>query len=172
MIRVTSMGLKSLPDLNEFFSTFLADLDADSDDTGIRSFLAAVSVDRRARVADQARRLLLETPLPLEEIGIASNRWFGEDTEAREWLERVISLLQVSDHSAGGAIVVKDSNGTILHEGDSVTVIKDLKVKGGSSDLKRGTMIKKIHLVGDPEAIECRVDGSTLVLKTCFLKKA
>jgi protein PhnA len=52
-------------------------------------------------------------------------------------------------------------------------VIKDLKVKGGSSDLKRGTTIKKIRLIDDEEeAIECRVDGSTLVLKTCFLKKA
>ncbi|OFZ23215.1 MAG: PhnA protein [Bdellovibrionales bacterium GWB1_55_8] len=69
-------------------------------------------------------------------------------------------------------MVVKDSNGAALNEGDSVQVIKDLKVKGGSSDLKRGTMIKKIHLIGDPENVECRVDGSTLVLKTCFLKKA
>jgi protein PhnA len=59
----------------------------------------------------------------------------------------------------------------VLQEGDSVLVIKDLKVKGGSSDLKRGTLVKKIHLIDDPEAIECRVDGSTLVLKTCFLKK-
>ena len=68
--------------------------------------------------------------------------------------------------------MVKDSNGAPLSEGDSVLTIKDLKVKGGSSDLKRGTLIKKIHLIDDPEVIECRVDGSTLVLKTCFLKKA
>ncbi len=67
---------------------------------------------------------------------------------------------------------VKDSNGTLLAEGDSVTVIKDLKVKGGSSNLKRGTLIKKIHITDDEDAVECRVDGSTLVLKTCFLKKA
>ena len=67
---------------------------------------------------------------------------------------------------------MKDSNGAVLSEGDSVTVIKDLKVKGGSSDLKRGTMIRKIHLIDDPDNIECRVDGSTLVLKTIFLKKA
>lgn len=66
---------------------------------------------------------------------------------------------------------VKDSNGTALIEGDSVQVIKDLKVKGGSGNLKRGTLIKKIHLTDDAEAIEGRVDGSTLVLKTCFLKK-
>jgi protein PhnA len=67
---------------------------------------------------------------------------------------------------------IRDSNGTALGEGDSVTVIKDLKVKGGASNLKRGTLIKKIHLIDDEDAIECRVDGSTLVLKTCFLKKA
>jgi protein PhnA len=66
---------------------------------------------------------------------------------------------------------VKDSNGTLLAEGDSVTVIKDLKVKGGSGNLKRGTLVRKIHLTDDEEAIEARVDGSTLVLKTCFLKK-
>ncbi len=67
---------------------------------------------------------------------------------------------------------IRDSNGTALGEGDSVTVIKDLKVKGGASNLKRGTLIKKIHLIDDEDAIKCRVDGSTLVLKTCFLKKA
>ena len=66
---------------------------------------------------------------------------------------------------------VKDSNGTALNEGDSVLVIKDLKVKGGSV-LKRGTLIKKIHLTDDEGAIEARVDGSTLVLKPMFLKKA
>ena len=69
-------------------------------------------------------------------------------------------------------MTVHDSNGALLNEGDSVTVIKDLKVKGAAKDLKRGTLIKKIRLVDDPEVIECRVDGSTLVLKTCFLKKA
>ncbi len=67
---------------------------------------------------------------------------------------------------------VKDANGTILNEGDSVQVIKDLKVKGAGSTLKRGTLLKKIHLTDDEEAIECRVNGSTLVLKTCFLKKS
>ncbi len=67
---------------------------------------------------------------------------------------------------------VKDSNGTLLTEGDSVTVIKDLKVKGSSSNLKRGKVIKNIRLTNSPDEIEGRVDGSTLVLKTMFLKKA
>jgi protein PhnA len=67
----------------------------------------------------------------------------------------------------------KDSNGNILSEGDSVTLIKDLKVKGSSITLKRGTRVKNIHLTNDPEEIECRVEKvKGLVLKTCFLKKA
>ncbi len=67
---------------------------------------------------------------------------------------------------------VKDSNGNKLVEGDSVSVIKDLKVKGSSTTLKRGTVVKKIRLTDNEEEIEGRVDGSTIVLKTCFLKKA
>ncbi|WP_298354258.1 alkylphosphonate utilization protein [Rhodoblastus sp.] len=67
----------------------------------------------------------------------------------------------------------RDSNGTLLSEGDNVTVIKDLKVKGSSTVLKRGTMIRGIHLTDDPDEIEGRTDKvKGLVLKTCFLKKA
>ena len=69
-------------------------------------------------------------------------------------------------------MAIRDSNGTALGEGDSVTVVKDLKVKGSSITLKRGTQIKNIHLTDDEEEVECRVGGSTIVLKTCFLKKA
>jgi protein PhnA len=67
----------------------------------------------------------------------------------------------------------RDSNGTILNDGDSVTLIKDLKVKGTSETLKRGTLVKNIRLTGDAGEIECntkQVKG--LVLKTEFLKKA
>jgi protein PhnA len=69
--------------------------------------------------------------------------------------------------------VVKDSNGTTLSEGDSATLIKDLKVKGTSETLKRGTLVKNIHLTDNAGEIECntkQVKG--LVLKTEFLKKA
>ena len=66
----------------------------------------------------------------------------------------------------------KDSNGTQLQNGDSVQVIKELKVKGSSSTLKRGTLFKNIKLTDSPEEVECREGKSTLVLKTCFLKKA
>jgi protein PhnA len=67
---------------------------------------------------------------------------------------------------------VKDSNGALLNEGDSVTLIKDLKVKGTSVTLKRGTLVKGIHLTDNEEEVECRVEKvKGLVLKTCFLKK-
>ncbi|MEV5200187.1 alkylphosphonate utilization protein [Streptomyces sp. NPDC053720] len=70
-------------------------------------------------------------------------------------------------------IVVKDSNGTALEGGDSVTLTKDLKVKGTSETLKRGTLVKNIRLTGRADEVEChtrKVKG--LVLKTQFLKKA
>ena len=74
---------------------------------------------------------------------------------------------------ADDGAVVRDSNGNVLSAGDSVVVIKDLKVKGSSINLKQGTVIKGIRLVdGDPEHIEGNSDRiKGLVLKTCFLRK-
>ena len=70
-------------------------------------------------------------------------------------------------------MTVKDSNGNLLNEGDSVMPIKDLKVKGSSINLKRGTVIKNIRFTDNDEEIECKVDGVRgIILKTCFLKKA
>lgn len=68
----------------------------------------------------------------------------------------------------------RDSNGAILADGDSVTLIKDLKVKGsGGVTLKRGTLVKKIRLTGDLDEIEANVDKVRgLVLRTEFVKKA
>ncbi len=67
---------------------------------------------------------------------------------------------------------VKDSNGTELLDGDTVQLIKDLKVKGSSLNLKRGTTMKNIRLTNKDGEVECRAGKSTIVLKTCFLKKA
>ncbi len=67
---------------------------------------------------------------------------------------------------------VRDSNGNILNDGDSVTVIKDLKVRGSSEVIKRGTMVKNIRLTDDPAEIDCRVNKSAMVLRTEFVKKA
>ncbi|MFD1000405.1 zinc ribbon domain-containing protein YjdM [Ohtaekwangia kribbensis] len=66
---------------------------------------------------------------------------------------------------------VKDSNGNVLNDGDSVTLIKDLKVKGSSLTLKRGTVVKKIRLTDSEDEVDCRVNGSSIVLRTEFLKK-
>ena len=66
---------------------------------------------------------------------------------------------------------VKDSNGNTLNEGDSVQVIKDLKVKGSSTTLKRGQVFKNIRLTSKSGEIECGGGKSTVVLKTQFLKK-
>lgn len=66
---------------------------------------------------------------------------------------------------------VKDSNGTVLNTGDSVHLIKDLKVKGSSLVLKRGKVIKNIKLTNNEDEVDCRIDGSNIVLRTEFLKK-
>lgn len=70
-------------------------------------------------------------------------------------------------------LVVKDSNGTRLSDGDAVTLIKDLKVKGANVTLKRGTLVKNIRLTFNEEEIECNAEKvKGLVLRTEFVKKA
>lgn len=68
--------------------------------------------------------------------------------------------------------VIKDSNGNILNDGDTITVIKDLKVKGSSSALKMGTRVKNIRLVDGDHNIDCKIDGfGPMKLKSEFVKK-
>ena len=68
--------------------------------------------------------------------------------------------------------VVKDAHGTILQDGDTVTVVKDLKVKGASSSLKVGTKVKNIRLVEGDHNIDCKIDGfGAMKLKSEFVKK-
>ena len=72
--------------------------------------------------------------------------------------------------------VIKDVNGNVLNDGDSVTVVKDLKVKGASSSIKIGTKVKNIRLVpdaADGHDIECKIDGfGAMKLKSSVVKKA
>lgn len=68
--------------------------------------------------------------------------------------------------------VVKDSNGNLLNDGDSVVLIKDLKVKGSSITLKMGTKVKSIRLVGGDHEVDCKMDTGNFMLKACFLRKA
>gem|GEM_PF-127439 len=71
-----------------------------------------------------------------------------------------------------GEAVVRDSNGTVLQDGDAVVLIKDLKVKGSSITLKQGTKVKSIRLVGGDHEVDCKMDAGSFMLKACFLKKA
>ena len=79
----------------------------------------------------------------------------------------------LEDNSANEENVVKDANGNILQNGDSVTIIKDLKVQGASNDLKRGTKVKNIRLIDDGiHNIDCKIDGfGAMKLKSEFVKK-
>ncbi len=71
------------------------------------------------------------------------------------------------------ARVWKDANGNLLQDGDSVTVIKDLKVKGSSSAVKVGTKVKNIRLIDGDHDIDCKIDGfGPMQLKSEFVKKA
>ena len=73
---------------------------------------------------------------------------------------------------ADAAAVVRDANGTVLQDGDSVTVIKDLKVKGSSSVVKIGTKVKNIRLVEGDHDIDCGIDGiGARGLKSAFVRK-
>jgi protein PhnA len=69
-------------------------------------------------------------------------------------------------------LIIRDSHGAVLKDGDAVTVIKDLKVRGSSGVIKRGTMVKNIRLTDDADEIEGKVEKSVMVLRTEFLKKA
>jgi len=70
-------------------------------------------------------------------------------------------------------LVVKDANGNVLHDGDSVVLVKELKVKGAPSPLKAGTKVKSIRLVDGDHNIDCKIDGfGAMALKSEFVRKA
>lgn len=86
---------------------------------------------------------------------------------AHEWSK------EAATEAADEGLVVKDAHGGVLQDGDSVTVIKDLKVKGSSSVVKVGTKVKNIRLVEGDHNIDCKIDGiGPMKLKSEFVKKA
>jgi len=93
------------------------------------------------------------------------------DEASGEWISAADAAARAD---AGDAVEVRDSVGNLLADGDQVTLIKDLKVKGsGGVTLKRGTLVKNIRLTGDPDEIEANVEKVRgLVLRTEFVKKA
>lgn len=86
---------------------------------------------------------------------------------AHEWSQETV------EEAAEDTVVIKDSVGNVLQDGDMVTVIKDLKVKGSSSVVKVGTRVKNIRLVDGDHDIDCKIDGiGAMKLKSEFVKKA
>jgi protein PhnA len=90
------------------------------------------------------------------------------DEALQAWVDAGASRARADDSEAP----TLDSNGAPLLDGDSVTLIKDLDVKGAGFTAKRGTLVKGIKLTGDPAHVEGKVNKTTIVLKTEFLKKA
>jgi protein PhnA len=91
------------------------------------------------------------------------------DEASGEWItaDQAAAKLQANNN-----VEVRDSVGNILADGDQVTLIKDLTVKGAGQTLKRGTLIKSIRLTGDAQEIDCRFDGiKGLVLRAEFVRK-
>ncbi|MCB9030418.1 MAG: alkylphosphonate utilization protein [Deltaproteobacteria bacterium] len=86
---------------------------------------------------------------------------------AHEW------TLAANDNEQSSGLIVKDANGNELSDGDTVTVVKSLKVKGASAPLKVGTKVKNIRLVEGDHNIDCKIDGfGAMKLKSEFVKKA
>jgi protein PhnA len=94
---------------------------------------------------------------------------FVYDEASGEWISGRDAAAKTS---TDGAVEVRDSVGNLLADGDSVTLIKDLTVKGAGQTLRRGTVIKSIRLTGDQQEIDCRYEGiKGLVLRAEFVKK-
>jgi protein PhnA len=95
---------------------------------------------------------------------------FVYDETTGEW----VSASEAAANAAAlEQVEVRDAMGALLADGDSVTLVKDLKVKGAGQTLKRGTVIKSIRLTGDSQEIDCRYEGiKGLVLRAEFVRKA
>jgi protein PhnA len=94
---------------------------------------------------------------------------FVYDEASGEWISAAEAKAKAG---AADAVEVRDSVGNLLVDGDQVTLIKDLTVKGAGQTLKRGTLIKSIRLTGDPQEIDCKYEGiKGLVLRAEFVRK-
>jgi len=97
-----------------------------------------------------------------------SNDEFVYDEATGEWVAAGAAPVE----AAAATVEVRDAVGNLLADGDSVTLIKELKVKGAGQTLKRGTVIRSIRLTGDPQEIDCRFEAiKGLVLRAEFVKK-
>ena len=101
---------------------------------------------------------------------MADDDAFVYDEASGEWISAADAAAKASE--SGDGFEVRDSVGNLLADGDQVTLIKDLTVKGAGQTLKRGTLIKSIRLTGDSQEIDCRYEGiKGLVLRAEFVRK-
>jgi protein PhnA len=94
------------------------------------------------------------------------------DEDLQEWATSVPLVAEDDSSDEVSDKPTVDSNGAVLANGDAVCIIKDLNVKGTTFTAKRGTIVRSIRLTNNPEHVEGRVNGTVIVLKTCFLKKS
>lgn len=104
-------------------------------------------------------------------VRLRSESW-ANDLLEQLYLQDDVQSWARDENTSGEVAVVKDCNGTTLADGDSVTLIKDLTVKGAGFTAKRGTLVRKIRLGSDPTHVEGRVNKTVIFLKTEFLKRA
>ncbi|WP_112384254.1 alkylphosphonate utilization protein [Sphingomonas carotinifaciens] len=94
------------------------------------------------------------------------------DEASGEWISASDAAARAPGGDHDGGVEVRDAVGNVLADGDAVTLIKDLTVKGAGQTLKRGTLIKSIRLTGDAQEIDCKFDGiKGLVLRAEFVRK-
>ena len=122
------------------------------------------------------------SPVPAVQV-IAWRQLTALSQQGEVWAQELLDMLYLEDDvrewaEAGAATAADDrpptldSNGTPLQAGDTVTIIKDLDVKGANFTAKRGTAVRNISLTDNPEHIEGRVNGQRIVLLSCYLKKS
>ncbi len=104
---------------------------------------------------------------------MSSEEDYVYDEDSGEWMPASeLAAKQAASDKAENTVEVRDAVGNLLADGDQVTLIKDLEVKGAGRTLKQGTLIKSIRLTGDAQEIDCKFEGiKGLVLRAEFVKK-
>lgn len=141
--------------------------------------LCAADIEEPSNNPNQFRSLVETIWSPIAPLQVLSYRLLKKlqdeswalDTLQIAYLEPELLAIADSIFEESASEPTRDSNGTVLQEGDSVSIIKDLEVKGVGFTAKQGTTVKNIHLTSNPEQIEGRVNGVKIVLLSKFLKK-
>jgi protein PhnA len=107
----------------------------------------------------------------LEQIGVCETSGCSAQWEMMEECVCADGKHGKADVDGAPEVVAKDSNGTVLKDGDTVVLIKDLKLRGSSTVLKIGTKASSIRLTGNPDEIDCKLNGTAIVLRCEFVKK-